>query len=534
MLPKSIYLRAGKAADIPNRSGKFVYRLLELAPGLLSWATIIGIFIASRFTPVLASFFVIAFDIYWLFKTVFLSLHLRAGHRKMREHLAIDWMIKLRELDPKTFHPELKTKNWKDIYHLVIRPFYRESYEVICAGLDSMLASSYPKDRMILVLGVEERAGPEARAIAERIRREYGEKFFRIMVAVHPGDIPGELAGKGANETWAARRAKEELIDPLGIPSERVIVSSLDIDTVVLRDYFAIVTYHYLTAAKPLRSSYQPIPVYNNNIWDTPSFARVVAVSGTFWQTMQQARPERLATFSSHSMPLRALVEQNFWQTNIVSEDSRIFWSSLLFYDGDYRAIPLYYPVYLDANVGPNVWETAKNVYKQQRRWGWGVENVPYLLYGFSQNRNIPRRRKWYYAFNQLEGFWSWGTNAFIIFFLGWLPIWLGSSAFGSTLLAYNLPRFTRWIMTASMIGIVTSAVIATRMLPPRPAGKPARMYLWMALQWLLMPLTIIFFGSVPGLEAQTRLLFGRYMGFWVTPKFHAAGLTVAPKHATD
>ncbi|RJQ37561.1 glycosyltransferase family 2 protein [Candidatus Parcubacteria bacterium] len=532
-MSKSLYLKAGKAADIPSGSGRFLYRLFEIIPGALAWITIIGIFIASRFAPLGASIFIIAFDIYWLFKTIFLSIHLRLGYGKMREHMHIDWLAKLSDLPAHRYAKEIGVERWDDVWHLVIRPFYKEPYEVLHASFASLVEQRYPHEKMIVVIGVEERAGSEALAIAERITAEFKGKFFRLIVAVHPADVPGELAGKGSNETYAARRAKEEVIDPLGIPYERIMVSSLDIDTVLPPDYFAILTYHFLTAAKPHRSSYQPIPVYNNNVWETPAFARVVAVSGTFWQTMQQARPERLATFSSHSMPFKALVEMDFWNVNIVSEDSRIFWKSLMFYDGDYRTVPLYYPVYLDANVGPNVWATVKNVYKQQRRWGWGVENVPYMLYGFLQNRAIPRRRKLYYAFNQLDGFWSWGTNAFIIFFLGWLPVWLGSEAFGTTPLAYNLPRFTRWIMTASMIGMITSAIYSLRLLPPRPKGHPFRKYAWMALQWLLLPVTIIFFGSVPGLEAQTRLMLGRYMGFWVTPKFRSSSKSeIIPVHS--
>ncbi len=526
MLAKADYLKAAKASDIPTPAGRVLYRLLEILPGALAWATILGIFAASRWAPVFASFFIIAFDVYWLFKTVFLSLHLRAGYAQMQRHLKTDWLAKLNALDIR--HSSFVISHWSDIYHLIILPFYQEPYEVMRHGLEAIVANTYPKDRMMVVLGVEERVGRPAREVAERLRQEFAGKFFKFLIAVHPADIPGELAGKGSNETYAIRKAKAALVDPTGIPYERIVVSSFDSDTVVPPEYFAILTYHYLSAPKPLRSSYQPIPVYSNNIWSAPAFARVVAVSGTFWQTMQQSRPERLATFSSHSMSFKALVEMDFWPVNLVSEDSRIFWQSLLFYDGDYRTVPLYYPVYMDANVAPTLWQTAKNVYKQQRRWGWGVENVPYLLFGFLKNFKMPFRRKIYFAFNQLEGFWSWATNAMIIFFLGWLPVLIGSDAFNTTLVAYNLPKITRWIMTLAMVGLVTSAYISTRLLPPRPAGKPVRTYLWMVLQWALLPITIMTFGSFPGLEAQTRLMLGRYMGFWVTPKYR--GKTIALK----
>lgn len=528
MLTKSDYLKAGRAADIPTPSGRLLYRALEILPGLLAWATILGIFVASRFAPLWASMFVIVFDIYWLLKTVFLSLHLRSGYAQMQRHLKTDWMTKLREL--KIGGSELGISQWRDIHHLIILPFYREPYEVVRHCLEAIAASNYPRDRMMVVLGVEERVGQAAMAVAERLQAEYGRVFAKFLIAVHPAGLTGELPGKGSNETYAARLAKNELIDPAGLPYEHVVVSSFDIDTVIRPDYFSILTYHYLTAARPLRTSYQPIPLYNNNIWDAPAFSRVVAVSGTFWQTMQQSRPERLSTFSSHSMPFKALIEMDFWNVNIVSEDSRIFWQSFLFYDGDYRVQPLYYPVSMDANVAPTLARTAANVYKQQRRWGWGVENVPYLIFGFLHNPKIPLRRKLYFTFNQLEGFWSWATNAMIIFFLGWLPVLIGSNEFNTTVVAYNLPRITRLIMNLAMLGLVTSAYISWRLLPPRPPGHPIRKYAWMILQWLLLPLTISIFGSLPGLEAQTRLMLGRYMGFWVTPKYRSDPITAEPR----
>ena len=74
--------------------------------------------------------------------------------------------------------------------------------------------------------------------------------------------------------------------------------------------------------------------------------------------------------------------------------------------------------------------------------------------------------------------------------------------------------------MTFSMVGIITSIVISASLLPPRPAHIPKRKFLFMILQWFLMPVTLIAFGAIPALDAQSRLMFGHYMGFWVTPKF--------------
>ena len=185
-----------------------------------------------------------------------------------------------------------------------------------------------------------------------------------------------------------------------------------------------------------------------------------------------------------------------------------------------YRSQPIAYPVYMDAPLGKTLWETAKNVYKQQRRWAWGAENFSYTVFGFLKIPEISLKKKLFFTLVMFEGLWSWSTNAILMFFLGWLPLILGGTVFNSTVLSYNLPRATRLIMTFAMIGIITSITISTGFLPPRPEGVPRRKYLYMILQWLLMPFTLIIFGAIPALDAQTRLMLGKYMGFWVTPKY--------------
>lgn len=500
------YLKLATADDLygPDR---VLFRVLEIFPGFLAWSTFLGIVLASYFVPVWAAVFIIIFDLYWLVKTVFLSFHLRANFKRMQENLKIDWKKRLQKL------------RYEHVWQLVVLPMSKESYDVVRDTISALQKSDWQKEKMILVLSYEERYKDNGEEVGVKIKKEFGETFPNFFMTMHPERIEGEIPGKGANESWAAKFIKENFIDPKQIPYEDIIISSFDIDTRVNPQYFEILTWHFLTAENPFRSSYQPVPVYNNNIWHTPALSRVVATSGTFWQMMQQERPERLTTFSSHSMSFKTLLEMDFWQKNIVSEDSRIFWNSLLFYDGDYKSVPLSYPVSLDANLAPTFYGTLKNVYKQQRRWAWGVENFPYVVFGFLKNKNISLGKKIYYLFNMIEGFWSWSTNSIMIFALGWLPIILGGREFNQLVLAYNLPQITRFIMTLAMAGLVASAIISMKLLPPRPQNFGKLKSFSMLLQWILVPVTVIFLGSIPALDAQTRLMFGKYMGFWITPK---------------
>lgn len=520
--PEYYYLKSSKYLDLTLKKERLIYRFFEILPGLLAWITLAAVIAFSFLAPIYIAIFIIIFDAYWLVKTVYLSLHLRVAFNQVKSNMKVNWFQRLEQLPGDRY--TLKTiDNWQDIYHLVLLPMYKEGPEVIEAALDGLIKSNYPRDKMIVVLAQEERAGKDFNSsVTKSVFPKFEGKFNKLISVEHPGTIAGELAGKGSNIAWAGKYIKREIIDAAQIPYDRIMVSAFDIDTVAYEEYFSRLTYVFLNTPKPLRASYQPVPFYTNNIWEAPSFARVVAFSATFWHTIKQERIESATTFSSHSMPFQVLVDIDFWQTNMVSEDSRIFWQCFLRYDGDYRVEPLYYPVAMDANVSTSFWQTMVNVYKQQRRWGYGAENVPYFLFGFYKNKKVPLFRKLFLEFTVLEGFWSWATNAIIIFFLGWLPVVVGGIEFNKTVLSFNLPLLTRFIMTFAMLGLVTSATLSIFILPPRPPKYGKFKHIWMVLQWVMFPITTIFLGALPGLEAQTRLMFGKYMGFWVTPKFRA------------
>ena len=322
------------------------------------------------------------------------------------------------------------------------------------------------------------------------------------------------------------KEAKRMVIDPLKIPYENIITSSFDIDTCVFSKYFSCLTYHFLTTENPTKSSYQPIPLYINNIWQAPFFSRIFAFSATFWQMMCQERPEILLTFSSHSMSFKSLVDVGYKQVNVVSDDSRIFWQCFFKYNGDYKVVPIFYPVSMDANVSKSFWRTAVNVYKQQRRWAYGVGEIPFFLFGFlkkikgeTNNKKISFYKKFTLSTELITGHWFWATVSIMIFCLGWLPIFLGGPEFSQTLVSYNLPKMMSFILTILMIGLVASAYLAIILLPPKPPEYGRFRYFFFFIEWLMLPFIMIFFTSIPALDAQTRWVLGRYMGFWVTEK---------------
>ena len=116
------------------------------------------------------------------------------------------------------------------------------------------------------------------------------------------------------------------------------------------------------------------------------------------------------------------------------------------------------------------------------------------------------------------EGHFTWATAPLILGFVAYLPLYLNRS-FSHESLAYQLPIITSRIMTLSSVTIIITALISIISLPPRPPRYRRSRGILMVLQWLLLPVTSIGFGAFAAINAQTRLMFGRYLEFYVTEK---------------
>lgn len=485
-----------------------LYRALETIPAITVWVTLLGAIGLSFVRPVWAVFFVIAFDLYWFFRVLYFVIFLSWSWRKHRKALDVDWFGKLKARG-----------GWEGLHHLVFLPTYEESIETIRTTMQALVDADYPSDRMIVVLAGEERAGKEAfLERAETLRKEFAGHFRSFVVTVHPMDIVGDIAGKGSNLHYAGPFARKA-VDELGLDYDDVIVSTFDVDTVAHPQYFAHLALTYLETPDRTRCSYQPVVLYSNNIWEANPAVRIAAFGTTFWLLSELVRADRLFTFSSHSMPFRALVDVDYWQRDIVSEDSRIFLQCFLRYGGDYRVVPLHVPLSMDAVMAPTGRQSLVNLYKQQRRWAWGVEHFPYLILNFLKNRRIPLRKRIEKMWLLFEGMYTWATAPILIFFMGWLPLTVASWTGRGEAVFQNAPFTLQIIMTFAMLGVFASAVLSLPLLPPRPKHVKWHVSAVMLLQWALLPITFVLFGAVPAVEAQTRLAIGKRLGFWVTPK---------------
>ena len=131
--------RTGKADELSGRD-YMLYRFYEILPGFLSWMTIFLALIFSYFFPFQTAIFIIAFDVFWLLKTAYLSLHLKENWRRIREHLATDWNAKLVHF------------KYDHIYHMIMLPFYKEDESIVAKTLESLLESRYNSKKFIIVL----------------------------------------------------------------------------------------------------------------------------------------------------------------------------------------------------------------------------------------------------------------------------------------------------------------------------------------------------------------------------------------------
>ena len=536
-----------KDLELPQGKRTALYRFFEILPGALSYTAVIGLFVISWINPMLGAVYVLIVVAITFVKALATAFRTIQGYEVMRRAERVDWAKRLADLeDPHAAYERLYNRNDDsyalmehvqnlrlmstvegnsepkphEVYHAVIMVAYNEGLETLVPSVEAVRDTSFPNERIIFVLGYEERGGEAMEANAKELKKQFGDVFKDFLLVKHPADIEGEIVGKGPNLTYAG----EHLADYVAkkkLPVENVIVTSLDSDNRMSKKYLDYVAYEFIVRPNRQHYSYQPISIFTYYIWEASAPMRVVAMSNSFFNVVSTMRPHLLRNFASHSQPLAALEGMDFWSKRTIVEDGHQYWRSLFYFEGKYSVVPIHVPIYQDAVMSETFRETLKAQFVQLRRWDYGASDVAYVgVRLFNKKRRLGMKFLPLFAkfWRLLDGHVTLAIMAPIVAFGGWIPMLLNLSSRG--VVAWSLPNVVGLIQTIAALGLFVTVFVSLKMLPKRPEGLKKRSKFAMVIQWVLSPVVAIAYQSVAAFYAQTRLLTGRYMEkFDVTKK---------------
>ena len=549
--PHTVYQLGGWHLDnmidleLPIGKRTRAYRFWEIIPSIISYGMLLLLVVLSIFSPFAAAIYLLLIIVTMFVKAIGIAYHTITGHRQLMGAQRVDWHHRLYDLeDPEASYDLVKDvhsnsfdfKSHKQnlrlvaadpehypkpsqIYHSVIIATYNEAYDVLQPTIEAVKATSTDAHHIILVIAYEERGGEEIAQTVRRLKKEYAGVFFGFETVMHPMDLPDEVIGKGSNISYAGLQLKD-WCDTKKIEYSNVLVTTLDADNRPHATYFDYAAYEYIVREERKHLSFQPIALYFGNIWDAPAPMRVIATGNSFWTIISSMRPHSLHNFAAHSQPMDALVEMNFWSTRSIVEDGHQFWRSYFYFNGDYGVVPLHVPIYQDAVMADTYGKTLVAQFKQLRRWGYGVSDIPYVgVRLFSKQRNVPFWSGLLHLVRLVDSHVTLATTAILVTFGGWVPLLINSQA-ARDYSAHLLPEVVSHIQQAAMVGLFITILLTLRMLPPRPERYKRNRTLMMVAQWILMPVTSICYSSLASFNAQTHLMLGKYLDkFDVTEK---------------
>ena len=531
--------------EIPLKERSRKYRFFEMVPGLVSWGSIVVLVVLSLLNPLLAGIYVLLFIATLLIKAAGIAYHTFVGFKRIENAQKVNWNGRLQDLkDPQASYDRISAHPTRelgeaahaenlrlmaaapdsypkpaDVSHAVIIATYNEGYEVLQPTIESVVSGTFNPKQIILVIAYEERGGAAIEGTVKQLRDEYAHRFKAFEIVKHPKDLPNEVVGKGANITYAGEYL-EKWLKKQRISTENVIVTTLDSDNRPHVTYFDYVAYEFIVHDDRKHLAFQPVSLFLNNIWDVPAPMRVVATGNSFWNIISSMRPHTLRNFASHSQPMEALVEMDFWSKRTIVEDGHQYWRSWFYFGGKYEVIPIFVPIYQDAVLSDTYVKTLKAQFVQLRRWAYGASDVPYVATRvFTKDRNVPFWAGFTRFMRLLDGHVTLACVSIIVTFGGWVPLFINSEA-SRSVAANQLPEVLSVLQRIAMIGLFITIFLAFKMLPPRPARYKRHRTFGMIAQWVLMPVIAIGYNAAAAFYSQTRLLFGRYLDkFDVTEK---------------
>ncbi len=482
-------------------------RFLEILPGFVSWSMILFPVWGSFFLPLAVAYYIIAFDVYWLYRSLTLAGLALMAHFRIRANERYDWMGDV-----------VGFPDWKKVYHGVIIPNYKEPGRTLARTLRSLADQTIGAKQIIPIVAFEARAGEELNREREKmLSEEFKGVFAKLMFTYHPAAIPGEVVGKSANSAWGASQLEKEIKKHKDWDSEMMTISSADADVVFHPNHFAALTYKFLDNPARYRRIWQGAIMFYNNIekiaWPMRVYNRIASV--VYMGLLM--RPDRLINFSTYSMSYHLLKEIGNWDVDVIPEDYRVFFKAYFKTRGEVEVEPIFLPIFADAAESVGFWKTFVNTYEQVKRWAWGASDDAYIIKQYILDTKAPFWDKTIRVFKVIEDHFLWPVNWFILTLGATLPPLLNES-FSRTIIGKTLPQVSSAILTLSLLSLLVVIFVDWRS-KPKVAGQPLWRKIFSPFEFVILPIVGFFFTALPGLDAHTRLMMGRYIEYRITEK---------------
>lgn len=484
---------------------KQIHRALEILPGAFSWSLILLLLVGGFIIPFYVAHLVLLFYVFWFYKSVNMALFSVLTYYRIKASQLVDWLGEAKGFP-----------DWQKVHHIIIIVTYKEPLHVLERTLESITKQDLPLKQISVVLATEKRdlESPEK---AKLLKSNYGRRFGNFFITAH--ELAGrEVAGKASNENYAARVVKKELVDKRKMDINSITITSCDADHIFHPKHFSYLTFKFLDNPHRYQRFWQPAVFFYTNFWRLPALNRVVNTFGSIWNGATLSRTDRLINCQNYSASLKMIDEIDYWDPEIIPEDYHIFFKAFYKLRGQLEVESIYLPLYADAAEGQGLWSTIVSQYRQFQRWAWGVSDDPYVIKNFFLTPGVSFWNKIIRLLRLIEDHFLWPVNWFFITIGMTLPSLLHPT-FSRTVLGYNLPRLATFILSACLIFLVIILIVDAKQRPPRPAHIPRWRAFLIPLEFVLMPLAGFIFNALPGLDAHTRLMLGKYLEYRVTEK---------------
>lgn len=486
-------------------NSKLFYRMAESFIPVLTWLIITLPIWLSPFRPALTSYFILAFFIYFLYKSVKNTYYLAISYQLMMKGMRTNWYKRL-----------LKIADYKNLIHYIIITNYKETAEKLEETINKIKEQRYPKEKINVVLAMEEREGLSSRKRSKILTQKFKSEFAGFYTVFHKLKN-NEIAGKASNETCAGKFVAKK-IKQLKIDSKNVLITICDADSLLPKDYLAFLSSKYLDdKERNFHFYWAPVLLYNN-FWRLNLPVRVQAILSSVLRLAFLSQKKDLIQISTYSTNLWLLKQVNFWDVNIIPEDWHIWLQAFFKFGEKVKTLPIYLPIKADAVVSRGLFQTLKSRYNQEKRWAWGASDIPYALKRFFETPHIRPLIKIRKILLLIETHLFWPTSFFILTLSASIPP-LINPVFKRTVLGFLLPKLSSFILTISSLLLIFIVYFDHKMREKVNVKTEIIHIPLLFIQWYFLPIISFLFSSLPALEAHTRLLLGKKLEYKVTEK---------------